>query len=49
MYVYNVTLRRVHESLLLWKSNKYYIFVGVRVHVFTKILLHKTLIRPVVI
>ena len=23
----NVTLRQVHESLLQWKSNKYYIFV----------------------
>jgi hypothetical protein len=24
---YNVTLRRFRESLLLWKSNKYYVFV----------------------
>jgi hypothetical protein len=24
---YNITLRRVRESLLLWKSNKYYTFV----------------------
>jgi hypothetical protein len=24
---YNVTLRRVHESLLPWKSNKYYLLV----------------------
>ena len=27
---YNVTLRRVRESLLTWKSDKYYIFVCVR-------------------
>jgi hypothetical protein len=26
---YNVTIRRVRESLLVWKSNKYYIFVCV--------------------
>jgi hypothetical protein len=26
---YNVTLRRVHESLLPWESNKYHIFVCV--------------------
>ena len=26
---YNATLKRVHESLLPWKSNKYYIFVCV--------------------
>ena len=25
--MYNVTLRRVRELLLPWKSNKYYIFV----------------------
>ena len=25
--MYNVTLRHVRESLLPWKSNKYYIFV----------------------
>jgi hypothetical protein len=30
---YNVTLRRVHESLLPWKSNTYCIFVCVCVHV----------------
>jgi hypothetical protein len=29
---YNITLRRVCESLLLWKSSKYYIFVCVHVH-----------------
>jgi hypothetical protein len=29
-YTYNVTLKRVRESLLLWKSNKYYIFFSVR-------------------
>jgi hypothetical protein len=28
---YNVTLRRVRESLFMWKSNKYYMFVCVRV------------------
>ena len=28
-YMFNVTLRRVHISLLPWKSNKYYIFVCV--------------------
>jgi hypothetical protein len=28
-YTYNVTLRRVRESLLPWKSNQYYIFVCV--------------------
>jgi hypothetical protein len=26
-YTYNVTLKRLRESLLPWKSNKYYIFV----------------------
>ena len=25
--MYNVTLRRIRESLLSWKSNTYYIFV----------------------
>ena len=27
--MYNVTLRRVHETLLLWKSDKYYILACV--------------------
>jgi hypothetical protein len=27
--MYNVTLRRVRESLSLWNSNKYYVFVCV--------------------
>ena len=26
---YNVTLRRVHKTIVAWKSNKYYIFVCV--------------------
>jgi hypothetical protein len=30
---YNVTMRRFRESLLPWKSNKYYIFVCVRADV----------------
>jgi hypothetical protein len=29
-YTYNIILRHVCESLLRWKSNKYYIFVCVR-------------------
>jgi hypothetical protein len=32
---YNVTLRRVRELLLPWRSNKYYIFVCVCVDVRT--------------
>jgi hypothetical protein len=27
--MYNVTLRHIRESLLLWKSNKYYTFLCV--------------------
>jgi hypothetical protein len=29
-HTYNVILRRVRELLLPWKSNKYYLLVGVR-------------------
>jgi hypothetical protein len=31
---YNVTLRRVRELLLPWKSNEYYIFVCVCVYIY---------------
>jgi hypothetical protein len=29
--MYNVTMRRVHAKLMLWKSKKYYIFLCARV------------------
>ena len=34
---YNVTLRRFRESLLPWKSNKYYVFVCVRARAFVRV------------
>ena len=48
-YTYNVTLRRVRESLLPWKSNKYYIFVCVCVRVHVALLIqHATRMRHIV-
>ena len=32
--MYNVTLRHIHELLLPWTSNKYYIFVCVCMHLY---------------
>ena len=43
---YNVTLRRVRESLLPWKSNNYYLLVCVCVHVVL-LIQHTTRMRHV--
>ena len=36
-YTYNVTMRRVHESLLPWKSNECYIFVSMCVRLLARV------------
>jgi hypothetical protein len=35
--VYNVTLRRVHEPLLMWKSNKYFLLLSVCVRACVRV------------
>jgi hypothetical protein len=45
--MYNVTLRRVRESLLPWKSNNYYLLVCVCVHV-ALLIQHATRMRHLV-
>jgi hypothetical protein len=47
--MYNVILRRIHESMLKWKSNKYYIFVRACACVHVALLIqHATGMRPIV-